>query len=63
MKTISEIKNEVAKEIGYESWEDYMEEIKGSFYEAERKEKIWEEVNKRLTEEAIKVEVNFKPIK
>ena len=54
MKTLSEIKNEVAKQIGYESWKDYMEEIKGNFYEAERKDKIWEEVNKRFAEEVVK---------
>ena len=63
MKTILEIKDEVAKQIGYEDWKDYMEEIKGSFYEAERKDKIWDEVNKRFAEESVKVEVIIKPIK
>ena len=47
-------KNEVANQIGYNSWEDYMNEIRGTFYERERIEKAWEEVCYRYAQEESK---------
>lgn len=47
-------KNEVANRIGYNSWEDYMNEIRGTFYERERIEKAWEEVCYRYAQEESK---------
>lgn len=54
MKTVTQIKDNLAKEQGYPSYQEYLEEINGNFYCAERLEKFYDEVIRRTAKEALK---------
>ena len=54
MKTVTQIKDDLAKELGYPSYQEYIKEINGNFYCAERLEKFYDEVIKRTSKEALK---------
>ena len=53
MKTLEEIKNEVAKEIGYENYNEYIKELykNADFYFVERINKLNNEIAKRYAKE------------
>ena len=54
MKTLEEIKNEVAIEIGYENYNEYIKELykNADFYFVERINKLNNEIAKRYAKEA-----------
>lgn len=54
MKTITQIKDDLAKEQGYSSYQEYIKAINGNFYCAERLEKFYDEVINRTAKEALK---------
>ena len=56
MKTLTQIRNEVAREIGYASFEEYIDELfrAGSVYTVERITKLTDEVARRVGREALK---------
>ena len=53
MKTLEEIKNEVAKEIGYENYNEYIKELykNSDFYFVERINKLNNEIAERYAKE------------
>ena len=53
MKTLEEIKNEVAKEIGYENYNEYIKELykNADFYFVERINKLNNEIAERYAKE------------
>lgn len=56
MKTLTQIRNEVARELGYGSFEKYIDELfrAGSVYTFERTTKLTDEVARRACREALK---------
>ncbi len=54
MKTVTQIKDDLAKEQGYPSYQEYIKEINGNFYCAERLEKFYDEVIRRTVMESLK---------
>ena len=52
MRTIKDLENDLAKELGYDNFEDYVNDIDGNFYCAERlvkfQRKMYELIQKEL---------------
>lgn len=51
MKTINQLENELAQELGYKDFEDYINEINGNFYCAERLVKFQRRMYKLIKKE------------
>ena len=54
MKTFNKLEDELAIELGYGSAEEYLDEIRGTFYFEQRLIKFYKEIAKRYADECAK---------